>query len=104
MTASSLAGLGNFPSGRFCFHRRLSPLRWHWICSFPFWLSKLSSMAAYPLVLVQKSKDVPLPSACQPYFAQSGCKIMVYFFPLHSRTFLFSSTRSGYVFPSTLHE
>jgi hypothetical protein len=32
-------------------------------------------MAPYPCVAVQKSKDVPLPSACQPYFAQLGCPL-----------------------------
>jgi hypothetical protein len=63
-------------------------------------------MAPYPCVAVQNVRDVPLPSACQPYFAQpsgssADAMVRLYIFPLHSRTFFLSSTRSGYVFPST---
>lgn len=104
-----------FPSADHRSTRRISPdhlLRLHLprrsqhsARSFP----SLSSMAAYPCVAAQNVKDLPLPSACQPAFAQpsgssADAMVRLYFVPLHSRTFLLSSTRSGYVFPSTLHE
>src|SRR5580692_11168001 len=79
-------------------------LRLHRTLTFP----SLSSMAPYPCVAVQNVKDVPLPFACQPYLAQpfgssAVAVVRLYFLPLHSRTFCLSSTRSGYVVPSTSH-
>ena len=87
---------GSRPSEFAAMHKLYHLLRSHRTLT-----SSLVSMAPYPCVAVQKSKDVPLPSACQPYFAQLGCSVRLYFFPLHSRTFLLSSTRSEYVVPST---